>query len=114
MKADATVVESLQAFKFLDNDQIISDLKSELATYLAAAEDVDIETSPLKWWEVNSVMHSNWATACKKVLLCQPSSASVERIFSILSCFSVQQQSALELSLHSCYSTIGNKDISLL
>ena len=63
MKHNATAVASLRTF--LDNDQIISDLKSELATYLAAAEDVDIETSPLKWWEVNSVMLPNWATACK-------------------------------------------------
>ena len=47
MMPNATTVASLRTF--LDNDQIISDLKSELATYLAAAEDVDIETSPLKW-----------------------------------------------------------------
>ena len=37
------------------------------------------------------------ATACQQVLLCQPSSAAVERVFSLLkNSFGKQQSSALE------------------
>ena len=37
-----------------------------------------------------------WASTCRRVLLCQPSSACVERVFSLLIQFNDQQQSALE------------------
>ena len=71
-------------------------MKAELPKYLAVAEDVSADTPALQWWESNADKLPCWAKACKKVLLCQPSSDSVERVFSILAQFSDKQRSALE------------------
>ena len=78
LKPDRSTVETLRTFKFLDCDEVVKDLKSELPTYLALAEDLSDEIDLLKWWERNEVKLPFWSNACKKVLLCQPSSASVE------------------------------------
>ena len=80
-KPDSTTVETLRSFKFLDKDEVVQNLKSELPAYLALAEDLSDEIDPLKWWEKNEGVLPFWSNACKKVLLCQPSSASVERVF---------------------------------
>ena len=97
MKPDAAAVDTLRSFKFLDSDEIIKNLKSEVSTYLAAADGVALTVDPLEWWERHFETLPHWATACKKVLLCQPSSAAVERVFSILnSHFNHSQYSALE------------------
>ena len=37
------------------------------------------------WWKRNEKMLPNWSSTCKSVLLVQPSSATAERVFSILS-----------------------------
>ena len=95
IKPNASTVDTLRSFKFLDNDQTVNNLKSELPTYLALTEDI-IDVDSLLWWEKNSKKLPFWANACKKVILCQPSSASVERVFSLLKHFTEQQQSALE------------------
>ena len=54
------------------------------------------EIDLLKWWERNEVKLPFWSNACKKVLLCQPSSASVEQVLSLLKQFTEQQQTRLE------------------
>jgi hypothetical protein len=94
-KPNASTVDTLRSFKFLDNNQIVDDLKSELPIYLALTKDI-LEVDSLIWWEKNGKKIPFWANACKKILLCQPSSASVERVFSLLKHFTEQQQSALE------------------
>ena len=96
LKPDGSTVETLRAFKFLDNDRAINELSSELPLYLALSEDLSDAVDPLDWWERNSAKLPFWSRACKQVLLCQPSSASVERVFSLLNHFNQQQQSALE------------------
>ena len=50
IKPDTSSVDTLRAFKFLDNDQTLQDLKSELPVYLALIEDV-VEVNTLVWWE---------------------------------------------------------------
>lgn len=82
LKPDATMVEELKCFFFLE--QAVPDLKKELATYLAAAEGVSESVELLQWWEKHEEKLPYWAAACKQVLLCQPSSAAVERVFSLL------------------------------
>ena len=48
----------------------------------------------LEWWVKNE---EKWAAAYKKIVLCQPSSATTERIFSILkNSFNTDQNLALE------------------
>ena len=74
-------------------------MKTELAEYIAAAEDVSEGVDPLKWWRAKEDGASmlNWVKALKLILLVQPSSASAERVFSILTdSFNFKQESALE------------------
>ena len=68
MKPDCSAIHTLCAFKFLDSDQVLDNLKSELPTYPAisdTAEDVD----PFSWWERHAEKVPSWAKACKKVLI---------------------------------------------
>ena len=86
LKPDAGAVDSLQAFPFICNDpgQIINNLKSELPAYLAAVDGISSDVKPLEWWEHNENKLPHWSKVCKQLLLCQPSSAASERVFSIL------------------------------
>ena len=84
MHPDASSIDSLKAFPFLNSDTIIDNLKSELPTYLAHAVDVSSDTDTLVWWQGESNHMPFWADAFCKILLIQPSSAAAERIFSIL------------------------------
>lgn len=97
LKPNAAAVDTLRSFKFLDSDEVIENLKTELPTYLAAADGVALSVDPLLWWERHAATLPHWAAACRKVLLCQPSSAAVERVFSVLNnTFKHSQYSALE------------------
>ena len=72
-------------------------MKNKLHQYIAAAEDVNSEYSPLDFWKSHETVLPAWAEAVKKVLLVQPSSAAPECTFSLLKCsFGDQQLSALE------------------
>ena len=51
--------------------------------YKGLAEGVT-KIAILEWWVKNEEKLPNWAAAYKKIVLCQPSSAATERIFSIL------------------------------
>ena len=88
----------MRIFAFLDDDGIINSLKAELPAYLAANEDVVINTEErnVQWWHNHKDQPPHWASAVKNVLLVQPSSAATERVFSILkSSFNDQQGHAL-------------------
>ena len=79
-------IDALQAFNSFVIT-ILSDLKVELRTYLAKVADVSDEIDPVEWWSRASPELSNF----------QSSSASAERVFSLLSCsFNHQQDHALE------------------
>ena len=97
MKPTATSVDALKTFPFF-RDEAINDLKLELPTYLAAADGTPREVNPLEWWEHNKVTLPKWSRGFCRVVLVQPSSASVERVFfSILKRhFTQPQQSALQ------------------
>jgi hypothetical protein len=88
----------------LDNDEIISSLDRELAEYLAATDGVSIssEDKKLTLWAANSKTLPNWSALVQKLLLLQPSSASAERVFSLLNnVFNGQQDSSLTVYLES-------------
>jgi squalene cyclase len=66
---------------------------------LAIADGVAIETEEgkVKWWCDHEMTLPSWSTAVKKILLVQPSSASAERVFSLLqNVFNRQQDATLE------------------
>jgi hypothetical protein len=93
-------VDDLMAFPFLVDE--IDHLKAELPAYLALAADVNADVNILEWWKNHSSPGSDsclphWSSAVQKVLLVQPSSATAERVFSMLNqSFGEQQQNALE------------------
>ena len=98
LKPSISDIQFLQLFPFIDST-LISELKLEMAEYVAAAEDVVESVNPLNWWKAKEENHSllSWVKALKLVLLVQPSSAAAERVFSILSSsFNSRQESSLE------------------
>lgn len=110
LRPTAASVEELRRFRFLDNDAIIQGLTAELPRYLAVADGADLQTEEekLQWWSRNEANLPNWSSVVKKVLLVQPSSATAERVFSIMNNFFTNQQDAaleqtVEASVMLCY-----------
>jgi len=51
----------------------------------------------LQWWNNHELILPNWGTTAKSILTVQPSSAAVERVFSLVnSGFSYQQEQSLQ------------------
>ena len=48
LKPEASTVNTLRLFKFLNNDLVMNELKAELPKYLALAEDVSAATPALQ------------------------------------------------------------------
>ena len=80
LKPTATDIDSLKLFPFID-EELLCRLKAELPMYAAAAEDVSPEVEVTDWWKSHENELPSWA---KLILLVQPSSASAERVFSLL------------------------------
>ena len=86
-----------QHFSFFHAAKELEGLKAELPTYLAEATDVAPNLSCLDWWNQSKTSLPHWSATALSVLLVQPSSATSERVFSLLnSCFNDQQQSSLQ------------------
>ena len=95
MKPTTAAMDELRAFPFLINK--LEDLKLELPTYMAAVEDVSNRIDILQWWKDNEQTLPHWSAACKQILLVNPSSAAVERVFSLLNnSFKKQQELSME------------------
>ena len=79
-------------------DDVVEKLKEELPAYLARVSDMAGATniSGIEWWKGMNDTLPQWASAARKVLLVQPSSAAAERAFSLLnSSFGSQQHHSL-------------------
>ena len=97
VQPSAADINLLGLIPFLNSPETLNGLKTELPSYLAAAEDVSPQVNPIQWWKGHGSSLPKWANTCRSVLLMQPSSAAAERVFSLLSnTFSEQQQSSLE------------------
>ena len=110
-------LEELRNFGFLD-DIVIAGLARELPHYLATTEGTQVATEEEKvqWWARNEANLPYWSAVVKKILLVQPSSASAERVFSIMkNFFSSKQESALEETVEAavmlCYNRNQRKKI---
>ena len=90
-------LDKLHILPFLNSDIIIDQLKLELPKFLAAAKDISPTVDTIVWWKRHANDLPHWSKACKMLLLVQPSSAAVERVFSILlNSFTDTQRSWLE------------------
>ena len=97
MQPDAAAVDTLRCAPFFDADNVIQPLQGALAAYQALTDDVVAEVNVLEWWSQHSKEIPSWASACKQILLLQPSSAASERVFSLLqNSFNNRQERALE------------------
>ena len=102
---NAASVEELRNFSFLDVDAPIAGLVNELPHYLAVADgaDIDEEEEKVQWWARHERTLLNWSAVVGKLLLVQPSSASAERVFSLMKhFFTHQQENALEETVEAC------------
>ena len=96
LKPTSSDLSSLSVFPCFDSEAI-EGMKSELPTYLAAAEGVAPQCDHCEWWKYHSADLPMWARSFQKIALIQPSSAAAERVFSILqSSFGKQQEQSLE------------------
>lgn len=98
MQPNASAIDqALKTIPFLNSQQQLDGLKSELPAYLARAADTDQQFDILEWWKRNASDLPNWSAAAKKILLIQPSSAASERVFSLpKNSFGPQQDHALQ------------------
>ena len=97
--ATAASLEELRNFPFANDDATIANLAQELPLYLAASDGVTVtcEDDKLTWWANHKDTLPHWSSLVKKLLLIQPSSASAERVFSLLTnAFGSQQESSLQ------------------
>ena len=97
LKPSAADLDNLKVFKFLAGDGQIDGLKAELPRYMALADGVSTVVNKIEWWRNHTEELPKWSSACKLILLIQPSSAAAERVFSLLSSsFKEQQANSLE------------------
>ena len=103
LRPTAVSVQELKQSSLITDAEVVQ-LVEELPNYLAIADGAAIETEEgkVQWWATHAAALPNWSAAVKKILFVQPSSASAERVFSLLqNAFSKQQEAALE-------ETVGN------
>ena len=51
---------------------------------MAKANGISVGTDKMDWWKRHDPELPHWSSACKSVLLLQPSSAAAEGVFSLL------------------------------
>ena len=114
LRPNAASVEELRKFKFLNTDATIRGLVNELPRYLAVADGtvIEEENEKVRWWVRHAHALPNWSGVVKQLLLVQPSSASAERVFSLMKHFFTRRQEnaleeTVEASVMLCYN--GNQ-----
>ena len=50
-------------------DSELERLKAELPAYIAKADGISSDFSPLEWWKLNSLVLPSWLNGVKKVLV---------------------------------------------
>lgn len=90
-KVDVSLLRD--AFPKVVDDAMLVRLRSELPTYLSAAKDISVlpsddetpvEDQVVLWWKEHSGEFGTWKQLFRRFMLIQPTSASVERVFSHL------------------------------
>ena len=93
-------VNALSVIPFFSEEEIAG-LKTELPRYLGKIAAIESDDSSnvdcLMFWKNSASTLPLWAAAVKKILVVQPSSAAVERVFSMLNnAFKDQQHNSLQ------------------
>jgi hypothetical protein len=77
------VLEAISALPFVSPTEV-KQMASELSTYTSLAGDVGAAADLEDFWSAKAVMIPSWQHVALQVALLQPSSACVERVFSVL------------------------------
>lgn len=86
-------VRSLSVFPFVDGD-MVEGLLTERDDYFIAASDTDGDYDHMAFWNLNQHKLPTWRALVSEMVLLQPSSAFMERVFSTLRCcFDERQES---------------------
>ena len=72
LKPDVSHVNALQVVPFFKDDEL-ENLKAELPSYVAKADDIGSELAALEIWKLNATDLPLWSSAVKKILAIQPS-----------------------------------------
>ena len=83
LRPSVSDIDCLRVFPFLDSEQVIDALKTELPVYLAAV-DVSTDVNPVQWWKHHATDLPKWSEAFRLIILVQPSSFSVLQSFKSL------------------------------
>ena len=89
------ILEELRVIPFLDSNTM-EHLKDEFPTYCALTKDVSPTIDTCKFWKNYADTLPHLASVAAKLATIQPSSASVERVFSLLTSFCANQSCTLE------------------
>ena len=96
MKPDVAHISLSKKFTFL-SDQLLENLKLELPNYVENATEISSDVEAIDWWLQHKDELPHWSSAAQMIALVQPSSAAVERIFSMLKAsFGPQQDNSLQ------------------
>ena len=68
LQPSAGDLDDLQVLPFFSS-AIIADLKKELSTYLAAANETSVDADKLEWWKNHTVQLPFGSTGCRAILL---------------------------------------------
>ena len=84
-------VDDMRRLPFFDTDVTITDLQEELPAYKVAAADVSGDVGLVVWWRRQHSLPA-WKKATIVLLHLTPSSAAVERVFSLMKAYAGDQQ----------------------
>ena len=95
----------------------IGALMAELAAYTTAAAGVEENIDAMRWWRQHRTTLPNWSRLACAVALFQPSSACVERIFSMLEALYNDTQTATledarEASIQLRYNNLQREELA--
>ena len=83
-----------EPFPFI-TEEVISKLVAEKDEYQLPASNVDVEYDLWEFWRNSRTKLPHWYNVAKDIALMQPSSAFMERVFSILrACMDERQESS--------------------
>lgn len=81
----------------LSENEDVQEIEDPILVAVNAGASLTCEDDKLTWWANHKDTLPHWSSLVKKLLLIQPSSASAERVFSLLTnAFGSQQESALQ------------------
>ena len=96
IKPECADLSSLQNLPFITPTRLL-ELRDEFPKYAVLTADLSCDYSSLKFWKDHELSIPKWSDAARNIFLLQPSSAAVERVFSVLNnSFGKKQLGSLE------------------